>query len=75
MVLGVLLGEVTPRAIAQIRAELVRDTDSHILGTRYMERLNASFSAMPLIPFQDLPAPRQLGTSGTNGLTHQAKCL
>jgi hypothetical protein len=37
LALGVTVTEVAPRAIAQIRAALVRDMDSPIRGTRYLK--------------------------------------
>lgn len=44
LVLAVLLGGVTPHAIAQIRAALVRDMDSPIRGTLQVENETFTFA-------------------------------
>jgi hypothetical protein len=45
LALAALVGSVTPRAIAQIRAALVRDVDSPIRGTRQIENISPNFSS------------------------------
>ena len=43
LALSALVGSVAPRAIAQIRAALVREMDSPIRGTRQIENVTANF--------------------------------
>jgi hypothetical protein len=45
LVAGVVLaGSVTSTVVAQVRAALVRETDSFIRGTRYIENISPNFS-------------------------------
>ena len=43
LALAALIGSITPQAIAQIRAALVRDMDSPIRGIRQIENITSNF--------------------------------
>jgi hypothetical protein len=64
LALAAVVGSVTPRAIAQIRAALVRDMDSAIRGTRQVENVSPNFSfgsfsvTEPITP--SIPAGKKL---------------